>query len=614
MRRVEVLLRQLLKKRHSGNPNLLALTTAAAGCLCMGMVWGAAEPAGESVSASEVRPLEPGALEFSGVYQIWQREPNLTGKGVQIAAVCPSQTYVNLHPQNDYRFNMNHISLYDADVHFTDGTDGRLGISSHATAVAGVLLGLDETGQNADGGLFSYRGVCPDAAVTAHEFWRFVIVHLYGQREFQADLVTLSFGEMFETWWARAIERMAAEKDVLVVASIGNGAGVMTPSPLYPAAGSNVLGVGVIDSTLDASGRPDLRQFTQVQNIHSSMGPTGDMRCKPDIVAPGTALVPVHNQASGYAVVENWSSISSPIVCGTAALLLQKVNEKEGWRTAAEGGKALVLKSVLMNSARKLPYWHKGQPASQDDHETPLDYLQGAGLLDAIAAVNQIAAGPQRPGAVNSAGWDTRTLDKGAWGYEYAFAAAEPNHVITATLCWNRVYADVYPYSRQMERDADLRLELWGIDAVGMQETLLDYSDSVNDNTEHITMVCDPNFVQYAVRVRFNENAASVEAQRFAVTWSVGPDRQHDDPWWYDLNGDSAVDAKDQMVYSMLNNESTGDASTSALSESLGLSQDRASLLRTHWSLWKARLNRYSLEGDESAAAGTSADLLSASF
>jgi hypothetical protein len=556
-------------------------------------------------ATAEFKPMEPGALEFASIYSLWRREPNLTGHGVNIAAVCASQSYVNLRPQNDYRFNMNHNSLYDADVRFTDGTDGRLGTSSHATAIAGILLGLDDAGRTEKGGDFYYRGTCPDATVTVHEFWRFVMHHLYGHREFEADLVTLSLGEMFETWWTRAIERLAAQKDTLIISSIGNGADVLTPTPLYPGAGSNVLGVGVVDSVYDSEGNADLRQFGQVQKTHSSMGPTGDLRCKPDMVAPGTALVPTADSGTGYEAVENWSSLSAPLVCGAAALLLEKANSDETLKTAMDGGRSLVLKSLLMNSARKLPYWHKGEAGSEDDHEMPLDLLQGAGLLDAMAAYEQLIAGPGKPGEVKTTGWDNRLLEKDGWGYEYAFTVTEPNQMITATLCWNLAYAGAYPYPRQPENDGDLRLELWGIDANDIsRETLLDYSDSVNDNVEHLYWACKPNIVNYALRIRFNENSSPSVQQRFGLAWSVGADRQADNPWWYDLNGDSVIDAVDPLAFMMFDKGMIEKMEPALLETSLKLTPERTALLSRHWTEWKSRLSRYTLELSEPSASG----------
>ena len=63
-----------------------------------------------------------------------------------------------------------------------------------------------------------------------------------------------------------------------------------------------------------------------------------------------------------------------------------------------------------MNSATKLPYWHKGRLSVEDDHEVPLDYVQGAGVVDAARAYRLLTAGRGKPGDVAAAGWDLNQL------------------------------------------------------------------------------------------------------------------------------------------------------------------------------------------------------------
>ena len=278
--------------------------------------------------------LQPAALDYVGARQLMELDPNLTGDGVLIAAVCRSMTYVNDKAQNDYRFNMNHNSLYRSDVVFADGTDGRFGISSHATAVAGMLVGHDESAQTESFGSFEYRGVCPQASVDVYEFWRFATMHLYDKQPFEADVLTLSLGEKYEDWWTRAVDNLAVEKNLIIIASIGNGRDDY--DMLYPGAGSNCIGVGVINTTVDEDGSISLSDFSVPQPAQNSTGPTSDQRCKPDIVAPGTALVPVYNDASEYAIRENWSSLAAPLVSGTTALLLQKAYTDETLARALE--------------------------------------------------------------------------------------------------------------------------------------------------------------------------------------------------------------------------------------------------------------------------------------
>jgi hypothetical protein len=548
-----------------------------------------------AASANNAVPMEPAALDFANVRSLWEIDPNLTGKGISIGAICRSMTYINDKPQNDFRFNMNHNSLYDADVSFSDGTDGRFGISEHATSIAGIMLGLEDNATHPDRGIFNYRGTSPDASVNVYEFNSY-LAQLYARLPIKEDIVVLSLGQMFEEWWTRALEQAAAEKDFLVVASVGNGASVYTPKPLYPGAGSNVLGVGVVDAVTDADGNISLRNFSTPKAANSSVGPTEDERCKPDIVAPGTALIPTADTENGYKLETNWSSLAGPIVAGTAALLEQKALSGDSLKNDFDQpGKSLVLKAVLMNSARKLPFWHKGQTSGDDDQKTPLDHAQGAGLLDGLAAQKQLTAGKGKPGPVKTIGWDNRVLQDDELGYMYGFNVIEPNQIITATLCWNRVYRPAYPFDRLLEQDTDLRLELWGVDPDNPENrVLLDYSDSVNDNIEHIYFACSSDYPAYALRVRFNEQPsdAFVE-QRFALAWSVGPDRQVNDPWWYDLNADNQIDEMDKLIYVLIDNNTSTGIDKAFLEQALIITPERIQLLSENWREWKSYLTKW---------------------
>lgn len=538
---------------------------------------------------------EPSALVYTGHHLLRQTDPNLTGQETLIGTICRSLTYINGNPQDDYRFNMNHECLADADVVFMDGTDGGFGLSDHATSIAGILLGMDPQATYSDLDTFRYQGVCPDAWINAYEFTDFSTRKLLAGEPISEDVLVLSLGHMFEFWWVRALERAAAEQDILVVASNGNGRDTNTPNPLYPAAGSNVLAVGVIDSAFASKGNLSLSDFSTPKPIYSSIGPTEDNRCKPDMVAPGTALVPSSDDNQTYIIRANWSSLSAPVVAGTAALLNQKgMSDPVLSKLYNKAGKSLVLKAILMNSARKLPYWHKGLIGRNDDHEKPLDYAQGAGALDAMAAYNQLIAGAQKPGLVRNSGWDNRILQTGDWGYEYSFNAADPNQKITVTLCWNRVYQDQYPFDHLLDNDTDLRLELWGIDPNSPDsDILLDYSDSINDNVEHIYFTSNALYASYAIRVRFNPDQQDYPPlkQRFAVAWSVEPNRQIDNKWWFDLNEDNLINSTDNVIYSLLDSGLINRPDMSPLLKSLNLSDERLELLTEGWPEWKPYLS-----------------------
>ncbi len=559
--------------------------------VCLGIV---------SVAAADFLQLQPAALEYTGTRNLTAADPNLTGEGVLIAAVCRSMTYVNNRPQNDYRFNMNHDCLYQGDVAFEDGSDGRFSISSHATAVAGMLIGQKDNAEHPDFGTFNYRGVCPKASVDVYEFRRFETLYLFDKKPFEADIITLSLGEAYEDWWTRALDNLAVDKDRIVVASIGNGAG--TYDLLYPGAGANAIGVGVIDAVVDENGQVSLREFAAPTPGHTSCGPTDNHRCKPDLVAPGTALVPMHNNLTDYRAEANWSSLAAPIASGNIALLLQKAYTDTTISTDFDKpGKNALVKAVLLNSAAKLPYWHKGDLTSDDDTAAPLDYTQGAGALDAEQAMIQLTAGKQKPGTVNPIGWDNRILNENKNSIEYSLPAAEPNQMLTATLCWNRYYKDDYPFAHDLKKDTDLRLELWGITETSDEDILLDFSDSVNDNVEHIYFQCVEGLTGYRLVVRFNDEQeiTPTTRQRYAVAWSIGVDTAADNPWWYDINGDNHIDNLDHLAFQLVDYKITNQLDEVFAQQALNLSTKRIALLESNWPTWKTYLPNYQIPAIE---------------
>jgi serine protease AprX len=136
---------------------------------------------------------------------------------------------------------------------------------------------------------------------------------------------------------------MAQYHGAIIVAGIGNGLEACDP-PLYPGASANVIGVGVIDSVNSDKAENYLAHFALPHREHSSFGPTGDGRCKPDIVSPGNCLVADANSPARYQTTGSWSSFSTPIVAGTLALLVQKAKEEPNLAPAIspEGGNCVM--------------------------------------------------------------------------------------------------------------------------------------------------------------------------------------------------------------------------------------------------------------------------------
>ena len=537
---------------------------------------------------------QPAALEYAGIYPLRDASDNLTGDKVTIATVCRSFTYIDRLPQDDYRLNLGHKCFFESDVYFADGSTWQDGLSSHSTAIGAILVGGDPNGYHPDIGTFVYEGVCPRAGLDVYEFWRFVSNYVFGKRKLEADIITMSVGEVFEDWWTRGIERIAEKDGIIIVAAVGNGSNVFDPI-LYPAAGENVIGVGVIDSAgTDLS--ESLTEFSLPHAERSSSGPTCDKRSKPDIVAPGNCLVPSAKETIGYEQSGDWSSFATPIVAGTIGLLVQQAKADPDLASAATGkGGNCVMKAIVMNSATKLPYWHKGTADKTDDHEFSLDHTQGAGALNAVRAYEQLTAGNWGMGVVNTTGWDNNIINKQqetANVYKMQIPQGSDEY-ITVTLVWNKHYADEYPFESMPELDSDLRLELWAVDEnEPARDYLIDYSDSANDNVEHIYCAADPNYTTYEIVVISGEAGVGGEAERYGLAWNLGKADSIENIWWNDLNDDGKVDSLDHVVFAAIEKLKLPDNEV-FLSEALKLSDERITLLLENKNGWKKFWNRW---------------------
>ena len=539
----------------------------------------------KSAFANDVAVRQPQSLNYAGVHELRQLEPSLTGADVNIALVCRSITYLQGQPQNDYRPNTRHNCLRHVRFSFHDWAKTLQPASAHSTAIASILFGRDPNAFHPDLGRFYYQGIVPDARATVFEFWHFIADNVFSNAAPETDVLTMSIGSQFEDWWTRGIDSMAQRHGLIVVAGIGNGSAVYDPV-LYPAAGANAIGVGVIDSVNSQDLAVKLANFALANPEHSSYGPTGDGRCKPDIVAAGNCLIGDIENLSGYEPVGDFSSFSAPIVAGAAAVLVQKAKQEPGLSPAiprGEGGNC-VIKAILLNSARKLPFWHKGAATTEDDHKVPLDYVQGAGALDAMGAYRQLTAGADGPGNVSLRGWDRNRLT--ALGLDapplgvlrrYQILDTHENResridnresTITATLVWNKHFAPDYPFQPLPEKDADLRLELWAVDPNQPQKDyLLDYSDSPVDNVEHIYCRADPNYTDYEIVVSFSNpgDPNNIErAQDYAVAWNLSQAPEKNSIFWYDLNADGIVDELDLAIL-LKNFSDTGAGDSNSL-------------------------------------------------
>jgi hypothetical protein len=455
-----------------------------------------------------------GAIDIAGINKITAIDSNLTGSGVSIGLVCRSNTYEDSFPQNDYRPDITHKCLQNSKIKFYDdefiaGTN-----SDHSTQIASILVGSDANAFYPELGNFSYKSASPESQLNVYEFWYFITENVFSGQWPKDDLLTMSLGSSTEAWWSRGIDAMVERYGFLVVAAVGNGTDAYD-LPLYPAAGANILAVGVVDSnhSLTEVHTPDAN--------HSTAGPTLDGRCKPDVVAPGNYISAISDINEPYKPSGDYSSFAAPVVTGIASLLIQKAKSDPNLQIAASGFSGnCVLKSILMTSAVKLSGWHKGTADNNDDSEYPLDFKQGAGMVDALSAYNLLVAGMQHDGDVNAAGWDINLIDSSAAAEKvYTFQTLSETKKIAATLVWNRNYESSYPFNLNMNLWNDLKLTLRKIDADG-NVSVVQISDSPVDNVEHIYITLEANST-YELAVAGSPNHESKGTAIYALSWTT---------------------------------------------------------------------------------------------
>jgi len=267
-------------------------------------------------------------------------------------------------------------------------------------------------------------------------------------------------------------------------------------------------------------------------------------------------MIPAANDADGFRKTGDFSSFSVPAVSATASMLISKSRSEPALDSAFRKptGNCL-MKAILLNSARKLPYWHKGKLTPEDDNTVPLDYLQGAGMLDAYSAYRHLTAGRSQPGSVSRTSWDKNYISRDNPSAEkiYHLNIDDPNEqFVTVTLCWNYHYQKDFPFKELPEKNTDLLLEIWAADANDPNNyKLIDYSDSPKDNTEHIFCKLDADYTQYDIIVArnpYHDSDSPPDEQNFAITWNVSnPDIKPNESW-YDLNCDGKTDKSDVEV------------------------------------------------------------------
>lgn len=269
----------------------------------------------------------------------------------------------------DTGIDTGHQDLTGKVIAWKDWVNGRTSPyddHGHGTHVAGIAAGRGAA--NA-----AYTGVAPGASlvglkvlnsagsgslsdVQAAVEWCIANKDAYNIRIISMSLGTSQSSDGTDGV-SQAVNRAVDSGIVAVVAAGNSGPARYTVGA--PGAAARAITVG-------AMADPGEKGFSLAS--FSSRGPTRDERTKPDIAAPGVAIMaPKANSGNGYAAYSG-TSMATPFVAGTAALIL----DADPSLTPAQ------VREILVTTAQD---WG---PAAQD-----IDY--GYGRLDAYAAVAKAA-------------------------------------------------------------------------------------------------------------------------------------------------------------------------------------------------------------------------------
>ena len=199
--------------------------------------------------------------------------------------------------------------------------------NGHGTHVAGILAGDGYSSQG------KYAGVAPRSNIvaikaldengggTSSDIIEALSYVIEKKDELNIKIVNLSLGTIPSSSQSkdplcRAVEKVI-KNDIIVVAAAGNN-GPNKESILSPGMSSQVITVGAADDkrTIDPS--------DDTIAVFSSRGPTLDGLVKPDLVAPGVNIQSLSNaKLDSYSSLSG-TSMSTPLVTGSVALLLNK--------------------------------------------------------------------------------------------------------------------------------------------------------------------------------------------------------------------------------------------------------------------------------------------------
>ena len=217
------------------------------------------------------------------------------------------------------------------------GEPAFLDINGHGTHVAGIVAGR---GWASNG---TYRGIAPGVklvivkafdkdGMASMDMCLEALEWVYNNTErYDIKILSLSWGAVFASDGndplSLAVDELVEEKGVWVFAAAGNEGNFPT-TIVVPAVARKAIAVGAWDAYYDK-----VAPF-------SSLGPTVDMRMKPDVMGAGVMVVscksryvdfPDEYEVGEYYVALSGTSMATPAVAGVAACFIEYYHFFNDW-------------------------------------------------------------------------------------------------------------------------------------------------------------------------------------------------------------------------------------------------------------------------------------------
>ncbi len=240
----------------------------------------------------------------------------LTGRGIGVAVLD-----TGIFPHEDFGTRV--TAFFDVLHRGREPYDD----NGHGTHISAIIGGSGY----ASGG--RYRGIAPGCSLISVKvldskgggYASDVLMGLRWIRKHKEELgiriVNISVGSYSRKYMSEnsaLVQGVNAAWDdglVVVVAAGNNGPGRMTVTT--PGISRKVITVGCSDD------HKEVNVMGSRMVDYSGRGPTGACICKPEIIAPGAGIISCCNEPGKYSV-KSGTSMSTPIVAGAIALLLEK--------------------------------------------------------------------------------------------------------------------------------------------------------------------------------------------------------------------------------------------------------------------------------------------------